>query len=567
MNSLVSSNGKVGPVAALAIKDGLRQKNPTTSTAVLLCQDLRTMGNGLNLEELCRWLEQGNEDLQARVVADLCHAAEEVRRAGEAGFQHVVLGLCALDYSEVALHAEARKAGLDPLGIVPVSLGGLCSQVKGEDRGTEKAKLLLAGAVAKARAYPGSTPENVKPCLAMLTQKVSRRALFTLPPIEYQVVASIDGRRCTAGEGCSLCVQACPRDAMASTGEFIEISRLGCDGCGNCLAVCPKDAVRLPGGSPAEIEAQIGVLLATDSIRFDDDLTERRVLFTCRKSIPAVEKAGPGGVGASPYWLPLVVPCVGMVLASCILRCVASGLPVGLTACGDACPPGQRALVEERVDYCHALLRSFGQAPELVTLVSPEDEPERIGSITAPLGSGAAPAEESIESMFGPAALGLALRTLKERYGLPTTLTLDHPGAPVGVVEVVPELCTLCGVCADACPTGALTTQRDDERVELVFDGSRCVACEKCLPVCPESVAGAIGVKRTTDFARLTEEPVTLCRDREARCVTCGAPVASSSMLRRLEAILGKEETALVSQISRYCLSCKGNWAGQGNDA
>ena len=163
MNSLVSSNGKVGPVAALAIKDDLRQQNPTTSTAVVLCQDLQTMGNGLNLEELCRWLEQGNEDLQARVVADLCHAAEEVRRAGEAGFQHVVLGLCALDYSEVALHAEARKAGLDPLGIVPVSLGGLCSQVKGEDRGTEKAKLLLAGAVAKARAYPGSTPENVKP--------------------------------------------------------------------------------------------------------------------------------------------------------------------------------------------------------------------------------------------------------------------------------------------------------------------------------------------------------------------------------------------------------------------
>jgi ferredoxin len=110
-----------------------------------------------------------------------------------------------------------------------------------------------------------------------------------------------------------------------------------------------------------------------------------------------------------------------------------------------------------------------------------------------------------------------------------------------------------------------LTVRRDDELVELVFDGSRCVACEECLPVCPESIAGAIAMKRTTDFARLTEEPVTLCQDREARCISCGAPVASSSMLSRLEAILGKEETALVSQISRYCLSCKGKWADQSN--
>ncbi len=464
--------------------------------------------------------------------------------------------------AKVTRRAEARKAGLDSLGIGPVNLGGSCSQVEGEGGGTEKAKLLLAGAVAKVRAYPGSTPENVKPCLDLLTQKVSRRGLFTLPPIQYRVVASVDARSCAADAACSLCVQACPRNALSNSGRHIEVSRLECDGCGNCLAACPKDAIRLPGSSLAEIEAQIGALLATDSTRSNGDLAERRVMFTCRKSIPAIEKAGPAGVSASSNWLPVVVPCAGMVPASCILRCLASGARVGLTACGDACLPGRRAVVEERVDYCRELLRTMGHSPGLISLLGLAFEAGQIEENALPQGPEAA---APLDGMFGPAALGMALRALKLESGSPATFTLEHPGSPAGVVEVEPELCAMCGVCAEACSTGALTIQRDGERVELVFDGSRCVACEECVLVCPESVAGAIAMKWTTDFARLTGEPVTLCRDQETRCVACGAPIASSSMRSRIEAILGKNETALVAQISRYCLACKGNWASGNN--
>jgi Fe-S-cluster-containing hydrogenase component 2 len=542
-----------------------RREDSTASTVVLLCRDLQTKGNGLDLGRLCHWLEHGHENLQVQATADLCHAAGEVRRVGDAGVRHVILGLCALDYSEVELHAEARKAGIDPLGIEAVSLGAFCSQVIGEGRGTEKAKLLLAGAIAKVRAYPGSTPENIKPCLAPLTQKVSRRALFTLPPIQYQVVASVDGRRCAADTGCSLCVQACPRGALASAGGNIEVRRLGCDGCGNCLAACPKDAIRLPGCSPAEIEAQIGALLTAGSTRSAGDLPERRVLFTCRKGIPAIAWEGSGGVGASPCWLPVVVPCAGMVPAGWILSLVASGVPVGLTACGDACFPGQRVAVEERIGYCREVLRSFGCLPGLVCLVGPEREPEQNWAEAMLRGPDAARSEAAAlrTPMFNPAALGQAFRMLKEKYGAPSTLSLEHPGSPAGVVEVDSELCTMCGVCAEACPTGALTIQRDEKQVDLVFDGSRCVACEQCLPVCPENVAGAIAVKRSTDFARLTEGPVTLCRDREARCESCGAPVASLSMLSRIESLLGEEDAALVRHLGRYCLSCKGNPAGR----
>ena len=242
---------------------------------------------------------------------------------------------------------------------------------------------------------------------------------------------------------------------------------------------------------------------------------------------------------------------------------------MGLTACGDACSPGQRAAAAERVGYCQELLRSFGLSPGLVSLVSPEDEPEQFEASAIPRGFESASAEAAAPhgGMFGPAALGLALRTLKERYGSPATLSLDHPGSPAGVVEVDPELCTACGACAEACPTGALEFQSDDEGVELVFDGSRCAACELCLPACPENTAGAIYVKRTTDFARLTEGPVTLYRDRQARCEACGAPIAALSMLSRIASLLGEEDTPLVRQLGRYCVSCKGSTAGWGGRA
>lgn len=44
-----------------------------------------------------------------------------------------------------------------------------------------------------------------------------------------------------------------------------------------------------------------------------------------------------------------------------------------------------------------------------------------------------------------------------------------------------PERCTLCGNCAEVCPTGAFTMPSKDE---LVYDITKCDACGKCVDVC-----------------------------------------------------------------------------------
>lgn len=59
----------------------------------------------------------------------------------------------------------------------------------------------------------------------------------------------------------------------------------------------------------------------------------------------------------------------------------------------------------------------------------------------------------------------------RERKPLPSTI---HP-------ETDKELCTLCGVCADVCPSNAITIQG-----AVITDGELCTLCCACVKYCPE---------------------------------------------------------------------------------
>jgi ferredoxin/coenzyme F420-reducing hydrogenase delta subunit len=530
----------------------------TATVAVLLCRDLEAIGNGLGVDEVCRWLGETQDGVQAKVVARLCHAPRELAWAPASGATRAVLGVCSREYAEGEMQFQARKVGLHPLGVEVVNLGGFCAPVRERSRATEKAKLLLAAAIARARAYSGSGMENLKPYFPPLSQKVSRRALFTVPPIQYRVVASIDRQRCLADTGCALCIGICPQGALDRDGGGVWVDKARCDGCGLCVTMCPRQAVRLPGSSLDQLEAQITALLETGGVA----LQERRILFVCRQSVRAVEQAGQDGIGASASWLPLEVPCAGMVPVGVLLQCVARGAAVvGILSCDKDCPYTQGDIVTGRVDYCRHLLQLLGVSPERVKLIDTRDGPLLEGDVptsTTQNGGPPPPVRRGARvPVSDPGATIQAIRQLAEPYGAVPSLSFEHPHSPFGRVMVAPERCTGCGVCAAACPTKALNFARNGEEVALTFDPGSCIACGQCVNVCPEIGNGAIRVTRVTDMASLMEGRATLYRNRERRCIACGAPIATSAMLARIAQVLGGDYVSISKRIEQYCPACR----------
>jgi len=523
-------------------------------TLVLLCTALEGLGSGLDLQAIRKSLGERLPAVEVRAVPDLCDRPGEIAEAVvRSGAVRLVLGLCTQVYPEIELHAHARRVGIDPFGVEVVNLGAYCAQVHKHSEATDKAKLLLEAAIARARAFPGSHPDSVKPVISW-NQTVSRRALFTLPPLHYEPVPSIRREDCAFDEGCRVCAMTCPWQALDPAEGLMVLNKSRCTGCGGCVSACPQTAIDLPRVSPQQINAQIATLLNGSSL----SVGPRGILFVCAKSTQALEGLAQKGLSYPAGWLPVEVPCIGMVTATWLLQCLNLGAAATavLPCLRDDCRFGQKEVTEGRVAYCREFLDALGASPDSVRLFNPHDE----GHLTRALGSLPEPDKEPEKErpreigLFAPQATAGALLGLAERFAPSSDRSFAHPYSPVGVVQVE-QGCTTCEACVHVCPTGALGLERDGELRELTFDAGLCIGCEVCAPVCPEKV---VRVEKMTDIPRLAQGKLTLHRDSEVLCEACRAPVAPGAMLKRIAGMLGPEDAGTLSFITRYCNSCRG---------
>jgi ferredoxin len=82
------------------------------------------------------------------------------------------------------------------------------------------------------------------------------------------------------------------------------------------------------------------------------------------------------------------------------------------------------------------------------------------------------------------------------------------------------ETCAHEGVCAAACPSGALTlVDCDGDQVGLDFDPTACLGCGLCAELCPH---GALSVAQAGPAGALADGPVALTRHDLRQCNDCG---------------------------------------------
>lgn len=76
-----------------------------------------------------------------------------------------------------------------------------------------------------------------------------------------------------------------------------------------------------------------------------------------------------------------------------------------------------------------------------------------------------------------------SLNLFRENNPKKAALVIHAQFPTPGVFKV--SVCTQCGECAAACPTGAI---KQNARGAYYVDFAECTLCEACVPVCPENV-------------------------------------------------------------------------------
>ena len=498
---------------------------------VLLCSELEK--KGLDLGELSKRLTAQNPGLQVRLGKGPCGTAHEWLEDGLD--EGVILGLCSLPESQEEVLAHARKKGAPRGGVEMLALG----LVAGNGDGLDRTGSWLQSAISKLETAISGGPQNDKMLLSW-DGPVSRRSLFTLPPVRYRTIPSVQPDLCAAAQGCRICAQLCPHDALsAEDGGSMMLQKEACTGCGACVSTCPRGAFQFPGNDLDQLHNQVRTFLSPGG-------PNRGILFHCHNSASILGDIQGWGNG---NWLPVEIPCLGMVSPGWVFQCIQAGASsVALLPCPvEECRFGKRDLLGERLEYGSDVLNALGDEERRVHMMSAGDVLPDLGELSPLI----AEIEDLERSSLSPRNGADSLVQLFSEKTMSAPEPITHPGSFLGTVSLK-EGCTLCGSCATACPAGALSIQ-EDKVISLKFEPASCVGCSGCVPVCPENV---IEVEKKTDFQSLLRGRSALFEDDSPRCVKCGARIAPQAMLDRIGSVLGSDNPVLTT-LKNYCVDCR----------
>lgn len=302
--------------------------------------------------------------------------------------------------------------------------------------------------------------------------------------------------------GCSACAEVCPKGAISTSEEGVEIDAEACVGCGLCVVACPVAAIEGAGQSPVGVATRI----------------ERGKALRC----DVARALRPEGEGEFAD-----VPCVAGVDPEAIAAgALAGGGATVVRGPCSSCPLGVGERVRSTIDRARVLVDATPVGArvveEEVAVVEPEPrERRRGGRKRAPDRAspevsrrvlfglrpqpGTAAAGEP-ESVFGALGTGASAREV-------LLASTEEPALPRLEADL---RCTACGGCVRVCPKDALSLKAGT----LVLSPVDCVACGECVRVCPEGALSFAAPEPVSGAGRLP-----LVHVAPESCSACGRPL------------------------------------------
>lgn len=331
---------------------------------------------------------------------------------------------------------------------------------------------------------------------------------------------------------CEVCRQACPVGAI-QPGTPPTFRAEACTNCWACLPACPAGAFSADDAVPA---------LLNCTARIEADPVE----LICERHPNGDQGLSASGVGVR------VRGCLAGLGVSAYLALAALGLEqvlVRADACAQCAWGSLRSQIESQVEQARQLLEPWGRSRTLVLVTSNLSQEV----IQRPIWEAANPplsrrdlfrlASRRGQIVIARAAAqeggSAAHRPSQERQRLmnavahlpaeqqPASEPRSLPVGPGFASVSISEECTACGVCARACPTGALQfVQEENAGYRLTFAPHACIGCEICAHVCAPA-AVTVEPRPTFGYVFGRTEPITLRTGGLARCERCRAPFAA----------------------------------------
>ena len=345
--------------------------------------------------------------------------------------------------------------------------------------------------------------------------------------------------------GCTACIDVCSASAISSdrSRQQIKVNPNLCVGCGTCSTVCPTGAMTFAYPRASEQGVKFKTLLSTyarsggknAALLLHSQEGGTRLLGDLGRAAQLNRGAKQVTHGVPARVLPVPLWHTSSLGLEVWLTAIAYGASQVWVLMTDEEAPQYQEAIRSQMAVAQTILSGLGYQGEHFRVLNARDARD-LAALDSDLQ--AAPAQTVARNAgFAVqadkrATLDLALDHLIEHAPVKRDVIALPVGAPLGMLAINKDACTLCLSCINACPASALQDNAESPQLKLVE--KNCVQCGLCATTCPE---GAITLVPQLSLSPLRKEAVVINEMKPYACVRCAKPFGT---LKAIESMLGK---------------------------